>query len=329
MFSTVSRMWIQCWSSSAGAATCVMWRRCWWCWWCGCDDVRRLTTCVGGSCDVDGVGDVAVMMSGVWAPVWVGFVMLMVLVMWLWWCQAFEHLYGLVLWCWWCWWCGCDDVRRLSTCVGGSCDVDDVGDVAVMMSGVWAPVWVGPVMLMVLLMWLWWCQAFEHLCGWVLWCWWCWWCGCDDVRRLSTCVAGSCDVDDVGDVAVMMSGVWAPVWVGPVMLMELVMWLWWCQAFEHLCALELVRPATGSAVTDSHSQRLPADYRIMTLHVDPSEIMDALQRYPSCPTDVKQWAASSLTPAVWCHQGCCIFSAGLAAIPQFMASQNLLLSRDT
>ena len=69
MFSTVSRMWIQCWSSSAGAATCVMWRRCWWCWWCGCDDVRRLTTCVGGSCDVDGVGDVAVMMSGVWAPV--------------------------------------------------------------------------------------------------------------------------------------------------------------------------------------------------------------------------------------------------------------------
>lgn len=67
------------------------------------------------------------------------------------------------------------------------------------------------------------------------------------------------------------------------------------KAFEHLCALELVRPVT---VGGGHSQRLPADYRMMTLHIDPSEIMDALQRYPSCPTDVKQWAASSLTPAV-------------------------------
>jgi len=70
------------------------------------------------------------------------------------------------------------------------------------------------------------------------------------------------------------------------------------KAFEHLCALELVRPTTGSGMTGSHSQRLPAEYRMMTLHVDPSEIMDALQKYPSCPTDVKQWAASSMTPAI-------------------------------
>jgi len=73
-----------------------------------------------------------------------------------------------------------------------------------------------------------------------------------------------------------------------------------CKAFEHLCALELVRPAAaaGGSVPSHHShQRLPAEYRMLTLHVDPSEIMDALQRYPSCPTDVKQWAASSFTPA--------------------------------
>ena len=75
-----------------------------------------------------------------------------------------------------------------------------------------------------------------------------------------------------------------------------------CKAFEHLCALELVRPATSLSGGGHHSQQqpqrsVPADYRMMALHVDPSEIMDALQRYPSCPTDVKQWAASSLASA--------------------------------
>jgi len=79
-------------------------------------------------------------------------------------------------------------------------------------------------------------------------------------------------------------------------MMIVMMRLWRCKAFEHLCALELVRPVTAGG---GHSQRLPADYRTMALHVDPSEIMDALQRYPSCPTDVKQWAACSLTTAVW------------------------------
>jgi len=71
-----------------------------------------------------------------------------------------------------------------------------------------------------------------------------------------------------------------------------------CKAFEHLCALELVRPAAGMTMSGGQSQRLPAEYRMMTLHVDPSEIMDALQKYPSCPTDVKQWAASNISSAV-------------------------------
>jgi len=70
------------------------------------------------------------------------------------------------------------------------------------------------------------------------------------------------------------------------------------KAFEHLCALELVRPAAGTSMSGGHSQRVPAEYRMMTLHVDPSEIMDALQKYPNCPTDVKQWAASNVTTAV-------------------------------
>jgi len=78
-----------------------------------------------------------------------------------------------------------------------------------------------------------------------------------------------------------------------------------CKAFEHLYALELIRPAAAAAMTGSHSQRLPAEYRMMTLHVDPSEITDALQKYPNCPTDVKQWAASSMASAVWCVRPIC------------------------
>jgi len=64
------------------------------------------------------------------------------------------------------------------------------------------------------------------------------------------------------------------------------------QAFEHLCALELVRPLTEST---GAIQRAPPEYRLMSLMVDPSEIMDALQKYPSCPTDIRQWAASSMS----------------------------------
>jgi origin recognition complex subunit 4 len=64
------------------------------------------------------------------------------------------------------------------------------------------------------------------------------------------------------------------------------------QAFEHLCALELVRPVSESSGV---MQRAPPEYRLVTLMVDPSEIMDALQKYPSCPTDIRQWAASAPT----------------------------------
>lgn len=60
------------------------------------------------------------------------------------------------------------------------------------------------------------------------------------------------------------------------------------QAFEHLLALELVRPAEGS------SNKTQKEYRLLTLQVEAAQIMEALQKYPSCPTELKQWGASSL-----------------------------------
>ncbi|KAL2302081.1 hypothetical protein Nmel_009491 [Mimus melanotis] len=61
------------------------------------------------------------------------------------------------------------------------------------------------------------------------------------------------------------------------------------KAFEHLLQLELVQPL------ERPSARAQREYVLMKLLLDSSQIMDALQLYPNCPTDVKQWAASSLS----------------------------------
>ncbi|NXU39113.1 ORC4 protein, partial [Drymodes brunneopygia] len=61
------------------------------------------------------------------------------------------------------------------------------------------------------------------------------------------------------------------------------------KAFEHLLQLELVQPL------ERPSARAQREYLLMKLLLDSSQIMDALQVYPNCPTDVKQWAASSLS----------------------------------
>ncbi|NXE00322.1 ORC4 protein, partial [Chaetorhynchus papuensis] len=61
------------------------------------------------------------------------------------------------------------------------------------------------------------------------------------------------------------------------------------KAFEHLLQLELVKPL------ERPSARAQREYLLMKLLLDSSQIMDALQVYPNCPTDVKQWAASSLS----------------------------------
>ncbi|XP_066544109.1 origin recognition complex subunit 4 isoform X2 [Amia ocellicauda] len=59
------------------------------------------------------------------------------------------------------------------------------------------------------------------------------------------------------------------------------------KAFEHLQQLELIKPMDGPSVKNQR------EYQLVKLMVDNSQIMDALQKYPQCPTDVKQWAASA------------------------------------
>ncbi|XP_072469268.1 origin recognition complex subunit 4 isoform X2 [Notamacropus eugenii] len=61
------------------------------------------------------------------------------------------------------------------------------------------------------------------------------------------------------------------------------------KAFEHLQQLELVKPMERTSV---NTQK---EYQLVKLLLDSNQIMDALQKYPNCPTDVRQWAASSLS----------------------------------
>lgn len=60
------------------------------------------------------------------------------------------------------------------------------------------------------------------------------------------------------------------------------------QAFEHLTALEFVKSL------DNLAKNTPKEYKLVTLLVDPMQINDALQRYPNCPTEVKQWAMTAV-----------------------------------
>ncbi|XP_018422278.1 PREDICTED: origin recognition complex subunit 4 [Nanorana parkeri] len=61
------------------------------------------------------------------------------------------------------------------------------------------------------------------------------------------------------------------------------------KAFEHLHQLELIKPMEGLSV------RTQKEYRLMRLLLDNSQVLEALQKYPNCPTDVRQWAMSSLS----------------------------------
>ncbi|XP_029461285.1 origin recognition complex subunit 4 isoform X2 [Rhinatrema bivittatum] len=60
------------------------------------------------------------------------------------------------------------------------------------------------------------------------------------------------------------------------------------KAFEHLHQLELIKPMEGLSL------RTQKEYQLMKLLLDHDQLMDALQKYPNCPTDVRQWATSSL-----------------------------------
>ncbi|XP_039183779.1 origin recognition complex subunit 4 [Crotalus tigris] len=60
------------------------------------------------------------------------------------------------------------------------------------------------------------------------------------------------------------------------------------KAFEHLQHLELIKPVEGP------SNSVQKEYLLMKLLLDNSQVMEALQVYPNCPTDVKQWATASV-----------------------------------
>ncbi|XP_012684742.2 origin recognition complex subunit 4 [Clupea harengus] len=59
------------------------------------------------------------------------------------------------------------------------------------------------------------------------------------------------------------------------------------KAFEHLQQLELIRPVEACSV------KIQRDYQLMKLMLDHTQVMEAIQRYPQCPTDVRQWAFSA------------------------------------
>nr|XP_033803217.1 origin recognition complex subunit 4 isoform X2 [Geotrypetes seraphini]XP_033803218.1 origin recognition complex subunit 4 isoform X2 [Geotrypetes seraphini]XP_033803219.1 origin recognition complex subunit 4 isoform X2 [Geotrypetes seraphini] len=61
------------------------------------------------------------------------------------------------------------------------------------------------------------------------------------------------------------------------------------KAFEHLQQLELIKPVEGVSV------RSQKEYQLMKLLLDGGQIMDVLQKYPNCPTDIRQWATSSMS----------------------------------
>ncbi|XP_034280693.1 origin recognition complex subunit 4 isoform X2 [Pantherophis guttatus] len=60
------------------------------------------------------------------------------------------------------------------------------------------------------------------------------------------------------------------------------------KAFERLQHLELIKPVEGP------SNSVQKEYLLMKLLLDNSQVMEALQVYPNCPTDVKQWATTSV-----------------------------------
>ena len=59
------------------------------------------------------------------------------------------------------------------------------------------------------------------------------------------------------------------------------------KAFEHLLALEIVKPL--HSVSNSS---LPKDFQPVTLLVEDSQISEVLLAYHDCPTDLQQWGTT-------------------------------------
>ncbi|XP_038079372.1 origin recognition complex subunit 4-like isoform X1 [Patiria miniata] len=60
------------------------------------------------------------------------------------------------------------------------------------------------------------------------------------------------------------------------------------KAFEHLVSLEIVKPVDG------HGSRTQKEYRAMSLLVTSAQLMDVLNTYPGCPSELKHWASNPL-----------------------------------
>jgi len=59
------------------------------------------------------------------------------------------------------------------------------------------------------------------------------------------------------------------------------------KAFEHLLALEIVKPLHSIS-----SSSLPKDFQPVTLLVEDSQVSDVLLAYQDCPTDLQQWGTT-------------------------------------
>ena len=63
------------------------------------------------------------------------------------------------------------------------------------------------------------------------------------------------------------------------------------KAYEHLVELEFILPKDNRSIM---AQKTPKDYRPMWLLVTDKQIKEVVDKYQDCPTDVKQWAESSV-----------------------------------
>ena len=63
------------------------------------------------------------------------------------------------------------------------------------------------------------------------------------------------------------------------------------KAYEHLVELEFLQPKENKI---SVASKVPKDYRPMLLLITEKQLKEAIDKYTDCPTDVKQWAESSL-----------------------------------
>lgn len=64
------------------------------------------------------------------------------------------------------------------------------------------------------------------------------------------------------------------------------------QAFEQLIVLELVHPVDGSGLTGV--KLIPKEYRSFKLLVTPLQVVETLNSYAGCPSELKMWASNPL-----------------------------------